>query len=70
MLPILTNIVTHGFQVNAHDGSINCLAAHDSGSIFSNSIKLMLEKQKFTLYQKEMLLKRAKITLYQQDMPH
>ena len=40
------------------------------GRIFSNSIKLMLERQKFTLYQQEMLLKRAKITLYQQDMPH
>ena len=33
MLPILTNIVTHGLQVNAHDGSINCLAAHDSGTL-------------------------------------
>ena len=33
MLPILTNIVTHGHQVNAHDGSINCLAAHDSGTL-------------------------------------
>ena len=33
MLPILTHIVTHGFQVNAHDGSINCLAAHDSGTL-------------------------------------
>ena len=33
MLPILTIIVTHGFQVNAHDGSINCLAAHDSGTL-------------------------------------
>ena len=33
MLPILTNIVTHGFQVNAHDGSINCLGAHDSGTL-------------------------------------
>ena len=38
------------------------------GRIFSNSIKLMLERQKFTLYQHEMLLQRAKITLYQQDM--
>ena len=35
------------------------------GGIFSKSIKLMLERQKFTLYQQEMLLQRAKITLYQ-----
>ena len=39
-----------------------------AGRIFSNSIKLMLERQKFTPYQQEMLLQRAKITLYQQDM--
>ena len=38
------------------------------GRIFSNSIKLMVEGQKFTLYQQEMLLQRAKITLNQQDM--
>ena len=38
------------------------------GGIFSNSIKLMLERQKFTLYQQEMLLQWEKITLYQQDM--
>ena len=35
------------------------------GSVFSNSIKLMLERQKFTLYQQEMLLEKAKVTLYQ-----
>ena len=36
----------------------------------SNSIKLMLERQKSALYQQEMLLESVKITLYQQDMPH
>ena len=35
------------------------------GRIFSNSIKLMLERQKFTLYQQDMLLGRQKSTLYQ-----
>ena len=35
------------------------------GGVFSNSIKLMLERQKCTLYQQEMLLQRANITLYQ-----
>ena len=38
------------------------------GRIFSNSIKLMLERQKFALCQQEMLLQWKKITLYQQDM--
>ena len=36
-----------------------------TGCVFSNSIKLMLERQKCTLYQQEMLLQRANITLYQ-----
>ena len=36
------------------------------GRIFSNTIKLMLERQKSTLYQQEMLLESAIITLYQQ----
>ena len=36
-----------------------------AGCVFSNSIKLMLERQKCTLYQQEMLLHRANITLYQ-----
>ena len=36
--------------------------------IFSKSIKLMLERQKFPPYQQEMLLLRKKIKLYQQDM--
>ena len=40
------------------------------GRIFSNTIKLMLERQKSALYQQEMLLESVKITLYQQDMPH
>ena len=34
------------------------------GSIFSNSIKLMLERHKSTLYQQDMLLEREKITPY------
>ena len=38
------------------------------GRIFSKSIKLMLERQKFPPYQQEMLLLRKKIKLYQQDM--
>ena len=38
--------------------------------IFSNTIKLMLERQKYTIYQQEMLLESVKMTLYQQDMPH
>ena len=38
------------------------------GRVFSNSIKLMLERQKFTLYQHETLLEKAKITPNQQDM--
>ena len=36
-----------------------------AGGIFSNSIKLMLERQKFTLYQQDMLLGRQKSTLDQ-----
>ena len=40
------------------------------GRIFSNTIKLMLERQKFALYQHEMLLESTKITLDQQDIPH
>ena len=36
------------------------------GSVFSDTIKLMLERQKSTLYQQEMLLESAKFTLYQQ----
>ena len=40
------------------------------GGVFSNTIKLMLERQKSSLYQQEMLLGSAKITVYQQDMPH
>ena len=35
------------------------------GGIFSNSIKLMLERQKITLYQQDMLFGRQKSTLYQ-----
>ena len=38
------------------------------GRVFSKSIKLMLERQKFTLYQHETLLEKAKITPNQQDM--
>ena len=41
-----------------------------AGRIFSNTIKLMLERPKSAFYQQEMLLECAKITLYQQDMPH
>ena len=40
------------------------------GSIFSNSIKLMLERQKSSIYQHGMLFECAKITPYQQDMSH
>ena len=36
-----------------------------SGGVFSNSIKLLQERQKITLYQQEMLLEKAKVTLYQ-----
>ena len=40
------------------------------GRIFSRTIKLMLERQKSSFYQHEMLLECAKITPYQQDMSH
>ena len=46
-------------------GTLLALIRWQPGGVFSNSIKLMLERQKFTLYQQEMLLQRAKITLYQ-----
>ena len=41
-----------------------------TGSVFSRTIKLMLERQKSSIYQHEMLLECAKITPYQQDMSH
>ena len=40
------------------------------GSIFSRTIKLMLERQKSSIYQHVMLFECAKITPYQQDMSH
>ena len=40
------------------------------GRVFSRTIKLMLERQKSSIYQHEMLLECAKITPYQQDMSH
>ena len=40
------------------------------GCVFSRTIKLMLERQKSSIYQHEMLLECAKITPYQQDMSH
>ena len=49
-------------------GSHHQSEGQQGGGIFSNSIKLMLERQKFALYQQEMLLQWKKITLYQQDM--
>ena len=41
-------------------------AAAVPGGIFSYSIKLMLEGQKSSFYQQDMLSERAKSTLYQQ----
>ena len=40
------------------------------GRVFSRTIKLMLERQKSSIYQHVMLLECAKITPYQQDMSH
>ena len=40
------------------------------GSIFSRTIKLMLERQKSSIYQHVMLFECAKIIPYQQDMSH
>ena len=40
------------------------------GCVFSRTIKLMLERQKSSIYQHEMLLECAKITPYQQDMSY
>ena len=40
------------------------------GGIFSRTIKLMLERQKSSIYQHVMLFECAKITPYQQDMSH
>ena len=42
----------------------------EPGGVFSRTIKLMLERQKSSIYQHEMLLECAKITPYQQDMSH
>ena len=46
-------------------GSHHQSEGQQGGGIFSNSIKLMLERQKFTLYQQDMLLGRQKSTLDQ-----
>ena len=40
------------------------------GGVFSRTIKLMLERQKSSIYQHVMLFECAKITPYQQDMSH
>ena len=40
------------------------------GRVFSRTIKLMLERQKSSIYQHVMLFECAKITPYQQDMSH
>ena len=40
------------------------------GGIFSRTIKLMLERQKSSIYQHVMLFECAKIIPYQQDMSH
>ena len=45
-------------------------AAPSPDCVFSRTIKLMLARQKSSIYQHEMLLECAKITLYQQDMSH
>ena len=51
-------------------GSHHQSEGQQGGGIFSNSIKLMLERQKFALYQQDMLQGRQKPTLYQHAFMH
>ena len=52
--------------MSTNDARLSC--SPRPGSVFSDTIKLMQERQKSTLYQQDMLLEKAKMTLYQQDM--